>query len=523
MRGFDTLPTMGGANQPPGGFYGSEPATVPARVKRSRAPLGLIAALLGGVAGLVAVGGAVAMISMSRSAPDPTAGSHAVPEDGLRHYALRWTLESSPVQTTLRAVWVSYGTAHAVGDQGTIVTRDRSGVWAAQNSTTKVTLHAVTNTAAGMMAVGDEGTVIRFDRTKRAWVREESGSKASLRAVIAIGRDVFIVGDKGLVLRRNEASQWGSEPSGVDADLYAVSAPARNSVDGSVYAAGTDGTILYRSSTDPVVQDAGGSPWVVQQSGTKEALRSMSGELHDLVVVGDGGALLRLRTSADTPWMREQVPGGTSLFGVGFARVPFELRRPHYSESGSEQAWLVVGKGGFAALRAQDDGAWHVIDSLPTKEDLHAVWGGGDMLVVVGANGTILTAPISGTASEPPMEITVTTRPPAPAATPEPSTATPVPALPPAPGATFSRSAALASINGLRGAAQECKQAGGTQGKTRVAITFAPNGRVTVSQVSGAPFAGTPVGGCIAAAFRSATVPPFEGDAVTVHTSVVIP
>ena len=50
-------------------------------------------------------------------------------------------------------------------------------------------------------------------------------------------------------------------------------------------------------------------------------------------------------------------------------------------------------------------------------------------------------------------------------------------------------------------------------------VTFAPSGNVTSAQVEGPPFAGTPVGGCIASAFRSAKVPPFSGPPVSVSKS----
>jgi hypothetical protein len=41
--------------------------------------------------------------------------------------------------------------------------------------------------------------------------------------------------------------------------------------------------------------------------------------------------------------------------------------------------------------------------------------------------------------------------------------------------------------------------------------------------VQGPPFAGTATGGCIARAFKSASVPPFSGDPVTVQKTVNMP
>jgi hypothetical protein len=55
-----------------------------------------------------------------------------------------------------------------------------------------------------------------------------------------------------------------------------------------------------------------------------------------------------------------------------------------------------------------------------------------------------------------------------------------------------------------------------------VTVTFAPSGRVTSANISGPPFAGTATGGCIASTLRRATIPPFEGDRITVSKTVVI-
>ena len=63
--------------------------------------------------------------------------------------------------------------------------------------------------------------------------------------------------------------------------------------------------------------------------------------------------------------------------------------------------------------------------------------------------------------------------------------------------------------------------AGGPTGKGRVSVTFSPSGRATSANV-GPPFAGTSVGSCAARAFRSASVPPFSGGAVTVSKSFFI-
>ncbi len=90
---------------------------------------------------------------------------------------------------------------------------------------------------------------------------------------------------------------------------------------------------------------------------------------------------------------------------------------------------------------------------------------------------------------------------------------------PPAASAAFDRDAAAGSLGGALANAQRCVPPG-MGGVARVAVTFAPSGRVTQATVEGPPFAGTPAGGCIAMRARAASVPPFPGAAVTVHKSV---
>lgn len=92
---------------------------------------------------------------------------------------------------------------------------------------------------------------------------------------------------------------------------------------------------------------------------------------------------------------------------------------------------------------------------------------------------------------------------------------------PPAP--EFDRGAAATALAAAAGAAKGCSTPGGPTGTVRVRVVYAPTGKISSAQVEGAPIAGTPVGGCIAAAFRGASIPPFDGSPVSVSKSVSIP
>ncbi len=137
------------------------------------------------------------------------------------------------------------------------------------------------------------------------------------------------------------------------------------------------------------------------------------------------------------------------------------------------------------------------------------------------------TPPSSPTAWKPPATSTTTsspatTSPPAATSVTTPPTApttTSAPTTPPPAGNEFNTAAAKAALRNAAGAASGCPS--DKPGVASVAITFAPSGRVTSSQVSGS-FAGTTTGGCIASAMRGASVPPFEGGPVSVNWKVTI-
>jgi hypothetical protein len=100
----------------------------------------------------------------------------------------------------------------------------------------------------------------------------------------------------------------------------------------------------------------------------------------------------------------------------------------------------------------------------------------------------------------------------------------PAPAAPAAAGGSgdFDRAAALSALSAAATAAQACKKPDGPTGSGRVAVTFANNGTATTANVEGPPFAGTPVGGCVAARFRSVHIPPFAGSVITVRKTFII-
>jgi serine/threonine protein kinase len=110
----------------------------------------------------------------------------------------------------------------------------------------------------------------------------------------------------------------------------------------------------------------------------------------------------------------------------------------------------------------------------------------------------------------------------------EPQQAAPAPAPPPAapapagPAGPFNRGAAMAQLGAAGGRTASCKRPGGPSGAGHVTVTFGPDGSAAKVNVA-SPFAGTPVGSCVAGVFSGARVPPFTGGSVSLPWSFKVP
>jgi hypothetical protein len=92
-----------------------------------------------------------------------------------------------------------------------------------------------------------------------------------------------------------------------------------------------------------------------------------------------------------------------------------------------------------------------------------------------------------------------------------------------APIAAFDSALAAMAINEAARRSASCRGPSDPEGQAMVMLKYAPSGRVTTATIESGPFAGTTVGGCIATAFRSARVPPFSGEPMTVRKTITYP
>jgi serine/threonine protein kinase len=87
-------------------------------------------------------------------------------------------------------------------------------------------------------------------------------------------------------------------------------------------------------------------------------------------------------------------------------------------------------------------------------------------------------------------------------------------------GEPFDRGAAAGVLRQVD--VSSCKKSDGPTGSGHISIMFAPSGTVQTAVVDQPPFAGTPVGSCVAERFRKARVPAFAGEPTRVGKSFAI-
>lgn len=106
----------------------------------------------------------------------------------------------------------------------------------------------------------------------------------------------------------------------------------------------------------------------------------------------------------------------------------------------------------------------------------------------------------------------------------QPTPPPPPPPEPPPPEerGPFNRGAALAQLGSVAARTSTCARAGGPAGSGRANVTFSPDGRAGKVGLA-APFAGTPVGQCVAGIFQAARVPAFTGSSVTLPWTFRVP
>ena len=213
-----------------------------------------------------------------------------------------WAGELSPKLGRIDGVPII---AMAVGDRGAAWFRDVDGTWHKSNTGTQETLLAVHGNGAKMViAVGETGTVMRW--SLKEWTREKVDTKLTLRGVhVTSDGKVTVVGNQGVILSRTGA-RWAKQHVG-EAALNGLAANRRDMV-----VVGDGGTVLRQK----------GQNFVPMKSGTARNLKDVAvGGRGNFYAVGDGGLVLTLPRGADTWLATGPLRGGGTLNAV--TGVPF--------------------------------------------------------------------------------------------------------------------------------------------------------------------------------------------------------
>ena len=138
-----------------------------------------------------------------------------------RYDGVEWTSESGATNWLLGISGTSESDIYAVGLGGEVLHYDGTD-WSAENSGTTEDLFDVWAVPGGdVVAVGNAGTILRSDGSG-VWTADSSGTTRQLRDVWgSSGTDVFAVGGGGTILHYDGVS-WTPEDSGTTRQLFAV-------------------------------------------------------------------------------------------------------------------------------------------------------------------------------------------------------------------------------------------------------------------------------------------------------------
>jgi len=214
--------------------------------------------------------------------------------------------------------------------------------------------------------------------------------------------------------------------------------------------------------------------------------------------------------------MTHPMPGASTTGAVGVpATVP--AQQPQKSNVG-----LYVGIGLGAAVLAGGGMMFALSGDGSTKKkrsrdrDESAAEAAPTATATASEAAPAPTPSVLASAPEPPPSATsvpIEMLPSASASAPKPA---PTHTAPPVSRGPFNQQAADAAMAGAASVARMCQG----PGSAKVLVTFAPNGVVTSSQVVGGSLQGRPGASCVAAAFKGAKVPPFDGGSVSMTRNV---
>ena len=312
----------------------------------------------------------------------------------------QWQRQTAPFNNWLRGV--AYGSPAnifvAVGESGLIATSNNGTNWTRQTSNTTRNLNRVAWINNRFLAVGDNGTCLE-SLVGTVWSPIISGATNTLYAAAGSASTRLVVGDGEVRFR--SSMTWSNELDPTKAypapnwfyrtALWEGNASPDN---GRYLVAGRTGMLAEGFPTN-----SGPMNWITPYSSIRHWLWDVTSVPGLYVAVGDRGNVLTSGNGID--WDLELVPD--SVTNSVFLGV-----------SGTTNALLAVGNKGSVIISpntitnivsTNTDGTittngvntlgviWNAIEPRPTLNDLQGVTVFGNLYVVSGGAGTIVTSP----------------------------------------------------------------------------------------------------------------------------------
>jgi photosystem II stability/assembly factor-like uncharacterized protein len=292
----------------------------------------------------------------------------------LTREAGQWTIAPDIPNSGMRGIAARPGLIAASGSNGVIVTSADGLTWHQAVSATSEILWGGTAAGSQLVLSGRDSTVLASPDGE-AWspvptfpapTDSTAASRPLLWQVAANGDELVAVGDFGAILHGFLGSSGG---------LAAVASPTDEILRGVAYngrswvAVGSGGEVLYSHT---------GSDWALAESPTTVDLRGVAWTGSRWVAVGDQSTVISSAANA-IDWTVEVSAMPCALLGL--AR--------------GEHRWVAVGGAGRVLASSNSGRRWHRM-SRPTDSDLYGATHGPGRVIAVGSSGTILSSANEG-------------------------------------------------------------------------------------------------------------------------------
>ena len=267
-----------------------------------------------------------------------------------------WEPLTSSTDRQLWGIWTDpeTGTAHACGEEGTVLIEDRDQ-WTPLPPVNDLGIHALARAPdGGLLAAGQLGEIHHFDGT--AWRKHfDLLMDVTILSLCADGDQIFASGDEGLALHWS-GGEWTRMPSGTKSALYGMW--------------GLDADHLLAVGDFGLILRWNGTRWDTFNAGTEHFLFDVWGRsLSDIFVVGLSGTIAHFD-------------------GTRWSLTPARARNDLLAVSGTGDHVAAVGAGGIAMIH---DGSRWSLDPTGTTAGLRAISHGAENgYTAVGDGGTLL-------------------------------------------------------------------------------------------------------------------------------------